>query len=184
MAVEVKEKKNKNKRYEPVLEGIPDWPVYQLSKNRKEFVEEVANQSLLRIKELRHTRKQLIDELEATVYREQQRLKRNRWRVDPQDEPKFWASIKSELVEITAKPLDETGNTANNNKEDEILKRIVQRYANEISGKFNPSSYKFARSIIKFWFSRLLNAARVKKFGAIFRNQYTLRDVIEKIEAA
>ena len=65
--MEVIEKKNKNKRYKPVLEGIPDWPVYQLSRNRKEFIEEVANQSLIRIKEIRPTRKQLIDELEATV---------------------------------------------------------------------------------------------------------------------
>src|SRR5688572_31955287 len=108
--MEVIEKKNKNKRYKPVLEGIPDWPVYQLSKNRKEFIEEVASQALTRIKELRPTRKQLVDELEATVYREQQRMKRNRWRVDPQDEPKFWAKIKSDLVELTSKPLSEEGN--------------------------------------------------------------------------
>jgi glycerol-3-phosphate O-acyltransferase len=174
VAVEVLEKKNKNKRYKPILEGIPDWPVYQLSKNRKEFIEEVANHSLARIKEMRPTRKQLLDELEATVYREQQRIKRNRWRVDPQDEPRFWSKIKNDLIELTAKPLDE-----NTQREEEILKRIVQRYANEIAGNFNPSSYKFAREIIKFWFARLLNAARVKKFGAIFRNQYTLRDKIQ-----
>jgi glycerol-3-phosphate O-acyltransferase len=172
--VEVLEKKNKNKRYKPILDGIPDWPVYQLSKNRKGFIEEVTSHSFKRIKELRPTRKQLIDELEATVYREQQRIKRNRWRVDPKDEPRFWSKIKEDLIELTSKPLDEA-----TRKEDDILKRIVHRYAHEISGKFNPSSYKFAREIIKFWFSRLLNAARVKKFGAIFRNQYTLRDKIQ-----
>src|SRR5688500_5971693 len=32
--------------------------------------------------------------------------------------------------------------------------------------------------MIKFWFGRLLNGARVKKFGAFFRNKYTLRDKI------
>lgn len=174
MAVEVIEKKNKNKRYKPILDGIPDWPVYQLSKNRKEFIEEVSNHSLRRIKELRPTRKQLIDELETTVYREQQRMKRNRWRVDPKDESRFWSKVKQDLIELTSKPLDETSR-----KEDDILKRIVQRYANEIAGNFKPSSYKFAREIIQFWFARLLNAARVKKFGAIFRSQYTLRDKIQ-----
>ena len=102
-------------------------------------------------------------------------MKRNRWRVDPPDEQKFWAKVKSDLVELTSKPLQDEGSF----KEDEILKRIVHRYSNEISGKFNPSSYKFARNIIQFWFARLLNAARVKKFGAIFRNQYTLRDKIQ-----
>lgn len=174
MAVEVIEKKNKNKRYKPILEGIPDWPVYQLSKNRKGFIEEVAQHSLKRIKELRPTRKQLIDELQATVYREQQRMKRNRWRVDPPDESKFWSKIKNDLIDLTSKPIDEDVH-----KEDEILNRIVQRYANEIAGNFKPTSYKFAREVIKFWFARLLNAARVKKFGAIFRNQYTLRDKIQ-----
>lgn len=176
MAVEVIEKKNKNKRYKPILDKIPDWPVYQLSKNRKEFIEEVAEYSFKRIKEMRPTRKQLVDELEATVYREQQRMKRNRWRVDPQDEPKFWAKVKDDLIEVTSKPLDDD---ATDRKEDEILKRIVQRYAGEIAGNFKPSSYRFAREIIQFWFARLLNATRVKKFGAIFRNQYTLRDKIQ-----
>jgi len=172
--VEVLEKKNKNKQYKPILEGIPDWPVYRLSRNRKEFIEEVAQKSAERIKQLRPTRKQLIDELEATVYREQQRMKRNRWRVDPPDEGKFWSKIKQDLIDLTGKPLDE-----HSRKEEEILNIIVHRYASEIAGNFKPSSYRFAREMIKFWFSRLLNASRVKKFGGFFRNQYTLRDKIQ-----
>lgn len=174
--MEVIEKKNKNKRYKPILDRIPDWPVYQLSKNRKEFIEDVADHAFKRIREMRPTRKQLVDELEATVYREQQRMKRNRWSIDPPDESKFWAAVKEDLIELTSKPLDD--DTAER-KEDEILKRIVQRYAGEIAGNFKPSSYRFARKIIQFWFARLLNATRVKKFGAIFRNQYTLRDKIQ-----
>jgi glycerol-3-phosphate O-acyltransferase len=171
--MEIEEKKNKNREYKPILEGIPDWPVYQLSKNRKEFVEEVAQRSLQEIKLLRPTRKKLIDELEATVYREQNRMKRNRWRADPKDESSFWAKIKSELVELSSKSGEDT-----TIKENEILSQIVHRYANEIAGNFNPSSYRFAREVIKFWFSRLLNGARVKKFGAFFRSKYTLRDKI------
>ena len=173
MAEILVEKKNKNIGYEPILEGIPDWPVYQLSKNRKEFLEEVTQKSIDQIRLLRPSRKQLIDELEATAFREQNRLKRNRWRVDPKDEPRFWSRIKNELVELSSK-------TAENGakKEEDLLHEIVQRYANEIAGSFKPSSYKFAREVIKFWFGRLLNGARVKKFGAYFRNQYTLRDKI------
>ena len=73
------EKKNKNKPYKPIHEGISEWPVYLLSKNRKEFLEDVAQKSFERVKQLRPSRKQLIDELEATTYREQNRIKRNRW---------------------------------------------------------------------------------------------------------
>jgi len=177
--MEVVEKKNKNKKYKPILEDIPDWPVYQLSKNRKEFVDEVTRIALGRIKGLRPTTKQLVDELEATVYREQQRIKRNRWRVDPPDEPRFWSRIKEELVAIPGKSTEET-----NTKIDELLDRIVSRYSNEIAGNFKPSSFRLARAVIKFWFSRLLNGARVKKFGAFFRNQYTLRDKLHIVGKA
>ncbi|TXH30517.1 MAG: glycerol-3-phosphate acyltransferase [Cyclobacteriaceae bacterium] len=169
----LEEKKNKNRKYEPILHGIPDWPVYQLSKNRQEFVELVTRQSIERIKMLRPTRKQLIDELEATAYREQNRIKRNRWRVDPKDDSRFWSDIKNELVGLSGKDSETTSAV-----EDVLLEKIVSRYANEIAGNFKPNSYRFTREVVKFWFQRLLNGARVKKFGAFFRNQYTLRDKI------
>jgi len=167
----LEEKKNKNRRYEPILDKVPDWPVYMLSKNRKAFIEEVTAQTmerLLRGKEM----KALLDELESTVLKEQNRLKRNRWRVDPADEPGFWAGIKTELTAIRS------GGEEDIRRPAAILERIVGRYANEIAGNFKPSFHRFARWAIKFWFARLLNGARVKKFGAFFRNQYTLRDKI------
>jgi len=169
----LEEKKNKNRKYKPILDGIPDWPVYQLSKNRKEFIEEVTRKSVERIHELRPAYKHLIDDLQATAYREQNRIKRNRWRVDPKDDASFWSKIKNDLAELSAKDPDTVPS-----KVDELLERIVHRYASEIAGNFKPTSYRFAREAIKFWFSRLLNGARVKKFGAYFRNQYTLRDKI------
>ncbi|MCE7864046.1 MAG: glycerol-3-phosphate acyltransferase [Bacteroidetes bacterium CHB5] len=172
----LEEKKNKNRKYEPILEGIPDWPVYQLSKNRKEFIELVTQQSIIRIKALRPTRKQLIDDLEATAYREQNRIKRNRWRVDPKDDSRFWSNVKNELVELSSKDPETTGPIV-----DALLEKIVNRYANEIAGNFKPNSYRFTREVVKFWFQRLLNGARVKKFGAFFRNQYTLRDKIQVV---
>ncbi len=172
----LEEKKNKNRKYEPILHGIPDWPVYQLSKNRKEFVELVTRNAIERIKMLRPTRKQLIDELEATAYREQNRIKRNRWRVDPKDDSRFWSNVKNELVGLSAKDPETTGAI-----EDALLEKIVSRYANEIAGNFKPNSYRFTREVVKFWFQRLLNGARVKKFGAFFRNQYTLRDKIHVV---
>lgn len=177
--MEVVEKQNKNKKYKPILEDIPDWPVYQLSKNRKEFVDEVARIAMARVKSLRPSTKQLVDELEATIYREQQRMKRNRWRVDPPDEPRFWAKLKEEMISLAGKSQDEVAAKA-----DELLNRIVSRYSNEIAGNFKPSSFRFAREVVKFWFSRLLNGARVKKFGAFFRNQYTLRDKIHIVGKA
>ncbi|MCA4899673.1 MAG: glycerol-3-phosphate acyltransferase, partial [Cytophagales bacterium] len=151
----LEEKKNKNKPYKPVLEDIPDWPVYKLSKNRKEFIDDVAQQSIQRIKALRPQSKQLIDDLEATVYREQNRLKRNRWRVDPKDDPRFWSDVKNELSALTNKSQEEVDRAV-----DSILEKITHRYASEIAGNFKQTSYKFARSVLKFGFLRLLNGVR------------------------
>jgi glycerol-3-phosphate O-acyltransferase len=170
----LEEKRNKNKKYKPILDGIPDWPVYQLSRNRKEFIEEVTRHAIERLHAMRPETRALADELEATIYREQNRLKRNRWRVDPKDEPRFWANLKNELVELTNQPEDKRAKA-----EEELLHRIVHRYANEIAGNFKATSYKFTRELVKFWFARLLNGARIKKFGGFFRNQYTLRDKIQ-----
>src|SRR5258706_2007027 len=153
----IEEKKNKNKKYKPILDRIPDWPVYQLSNNRKEFVEEVTIKSVERIHEMRPSYKQLIEDLQATAYREQNRIKRNRWRVDPKDDSSFWSSVKNELVELGAKEPEEA-----KPKVDELLTKIVHRYASEIAGNFKPTSYRFAREVIKFWFARLLNGARIK----------------------
>ncbi len=175
----IPEKKNKTKKYKPILAGMPDWPVYQLGKNRKEFVEEVAQKAFNRIKEVKPGKKQLIEELESTLYKEQQRMKRNPWRVDPRDERRFWSKIKQELFELNAKGIELVGD-----EPDEILKRITQRYANEIAGNFKANSYRFARSVITFWFARLLNAARVNQSFAFFRNRYTLRDKIQIVGKA
>src|SRR5271170_1411810 len=103
----IKKKKNKKKKYKPILDRIPDWPVYQLSKNRKEFIEEVTRHSVDRIHELRPSYKQLTDDLQATTYREQNRIKRNRWRADPKDDSSFWSQIKNELVELSGKNPEE-----------------------------------------------------------------------------
>src|SRR5690606_19259149 len=100
-------------------------------------------------------------------------MKRNRWRVDPRDEGTYWAGIKEEVAKLNESTSDDV-----EKKAEEILYRIVHRYADEIAGNFKPSSYRLTRELIKFWFGRLLNGARVKKFGAIFRSQYTLRDKI------
>src|SRR6185295_10051734 len=96
-------------------------------------------------------RKQLIDELEKTVLREQNRIRRNHWRVDPKDDARFWGRIKDEITDIRSKP--ENGDK----REEVLLHEIITRYANEIAGNFKPSSYRVAREITKFWFRRLLN---------------------------
>jgi len=163
------------KKYEQVHPGgINEWPVVVLSRNREEFVKEVARQSIIRIKAATPNRAALIEEIETTLFREKLRIKRNPWAVDPEDEADFLASVKSRLLDIS--------NNENDDEIDETLESILEemifRYADEIAGNFKKSRYRFARSFVTFGFARLLNASRARGFWSIFSTQYTLQDKI------
>ena len=163
------------KKYDPVHPGgMNEWPVVVLSRNREEFVREVAKQSIIRIKATTPNRAALIEEIETTLFREKLRIKRNPWAVDPEDESDFLASVKKRLLDIS--------NNENNEEIDETLESILEemifRYADEIAGNFKKSRYRFARSFVTFGFARLLNASRARGFWSIFSTQYTLQDKI------
>ena len=151
-----------------------EWPVMQLARNRKQFIEEVAEESVQRLLTLRPSLNALIEELELTRYREQLRSKSNPWKVDPEDEVPFWQELKSKLVVLDNERPEKKPQTSR-----EILREIVDRYSNEIAGNFKPSYYRLARNIVTFGFSRLLNAAKIKRFGSFWSKQYTLQDKIE-----
>ena len=165
-----KKDQNLNRKYKPILQKTKEWPVVQLSKNRKAFIEQVVEKSIEKIKTLRVSKTELIEELETTLYREQLLIKNNRWKVDPKDEDKFWDNIKSRLVNIS-----------NDGKDDEnkILQDITHRYVNKIAGNFKASKYRLTRELVKFGFRHLLNASRVKSFYGFFQNKYTLQDKIQ-----
>lgn len=169
-----KRKKTSN-GYTPILPKGKQWPVMKLSRNQKEFIEQVIQASINRIREEAPTLESLIDELETTLYRERLRIRQNPWAVDPPDEELFWKKVKNRLVDISANQLTQT------QQEQEalsILRDIISRYAHEISSKFRPSYYRFARSVVTFGFSRLLNASRVKGFHSWFSTRYSLQDKI------
>ena len=159
-------------KYDPILPGPGDWPVVQLSKNRKRFIEEVRDETLQRIKKMRNSKSSLIEELELTLYKERLRITQNPWKVDPPDEFVFWDEVKKQLVDIT-------GNSRKKQKsEEEILAEIITRYAEEVAGNFKKSSYQLARRLVTFWFARLLNASRIKRFGSFWSKELTLQDKI------
>ncbi len=162
--------KRKKVRYSEIIPRTRQWPIVNLSKNRKKFIKEVTGESFQNIKKTSHG-KSLREELEMTVYREKLRMKANPWRVDPKDEKDFWKHIQHRLVE-----------SQNNPKaaelEDKILEDIIGRYANEIAGNFKKTSYRFARAVVTFGFARLLNATRVKGITSMFSKQLDLDDKI------
>ncbi len=157
-------------KYSEVVPKIQEWPIVQLARNRKSFIEDVGQTSLENI--LGRTRgKSLREDLEMTVYREKLRIKNNPWKVDPEDDHAFWKNIQQRL-------LDSQNTESEQEEEQKILREIVERYANEIAGNFNKSSYRFARSFVTVGFARLLTAARVKGIKSLFSRQLDLDDKI------
>ncbi len=167
------ERYKSKRKYEPILPGPREWPVVQISKNRKEFIQEVSNEAFDRIKNITRNKTALIEELETTLFKEKARIRENPWKVDPDDDNAFWSGVKNKLLNLSQKKLKE------GEEVDTILKEIIHRYASEIAGNFNTSHYRFARGVATFGFNRLLNAARIKKFGSFWSDQLTMDDKIQ-----
>jgi glycerol-3-phosphate O-acyltransferase len=157
--------------YEPLLPKSKEWPVVLLARQRSEFIAEVTEDSYEKTLSTYPDKASLREEIETTLFREKQRIKRNPWKVDPPDEKSFWEGIQKRLVESSADPGQE--------QEKEMLRKIISRYANEIAGNFKRSRYRMARSLITAGFRRLLNAAKLRTFKGTFRGKHTLKDNIK-----
>jgi glycerol-3-phosphate O-acyltransferase len=168
-------RRTKRKKYQPIIPRKREWPVVQMSRNIKLFVETVIENTIDQIEADAPTTEALIDELEATLYLERLRIRQYPWAVDPKDDEAFWKKVKAKLVSISSEQYSEEQRQM---IVDELVHSIVSRYAREISSTFKPTSYRMARTVVTFGFSRLLNAARVKGFRSLFSNRYTLRDKI------
>ncbi|MGB3467732.1 MAG: 1-acyl-sn-glycerol-3-phosphate acyltransferase [Cyclobacteriaceae bacterium] len=168
--------RRKNKKHYPeVVPSAEKWPIVQLSKNRKEFVETVADEAMENIL-ITSQKRSLREDLEMTVYREKLRVRGNPWKVDPEDDRSYWQKVQQRLLDYQSLEKEEA-----QQEEKKLLKEIVDRYAEEIAGNFNKSSYKFAKKLVAFGFARLLNAARVKGVTALFSKQLDLDDKVNII---
>lgn len=165
-------RRNKKSRYKPILKSTQNWPVVQMAKKRKEFIQLVVEESFDNMMSLKRGRT-LREELEMTAFREKQRAKNHPWKVDPKDDYSFWDGVQQRIVKM-----DGQDKKDQNTLLKDILKEILNRYGNEIAGNFNPSHYHVARTLVTLGFGRLLNAARVKGPWSLFSNQLDLDDKI------
>ncbi len=155
-----------------VIENVNDWPIARLSNDKESFVEEVKARVREKITARFNTSKALREELAKVLYQERIRLTGKPWKADPPDEAKFWSSIKSKLIKM--EQLDSTSTIT----ETELLEEIIDRYANEIVGDFNPRAFGFARAILPQFFGRVLAAAPGKWFKTFAGNVRTIHEKI------
>ncbi|MEL6533806.1 MAG: 1-acyl-sn-glycerol-3-phosphate acyltransferase [Bacteroidota bacterium] len=164
------------REYDQVLSSPRIWPIVKLNANREEFMKTVAAETLKVVKEQARSRKGLMEELESVVYMERSRVKNNRWKADADDEAEYWGKMKGRLIEVSKQE-----GQAKEDAAERVLNDIIERYVGEIMGSFNYRAYRFIRRSATFFFARLLNSARIKKFGAMFRGVLTLQDKINLV---
>lgn len=154
-----------------VLPSLEDWPVYKLSEDRKNFVEDLIRETVADL--LDQPVGKVTDLISQTMYRERIRIKEEPWKVDPPKEKQFWSRIRKSLVKYS---LDQPEEIARKNNQ-ELLERIVRRYAEEIVGTFRIPTFLFARRFLTFFFNRLLQA----KQRGFFRLGGARKRLYEKI---
>ncbi|MEQ8904710.1 1-acyl-sn-glycerol-3-phosphate acyltransferase [Ekhidna sp.] len=166
--------RRKKVRYSEIVPNKNEWPIVKLSRERKEFVEEVTAETYNHLVNSKNG--SLREEIEMTIHREKLRMKANPWRVDPPDERVYWKNIQARLLDINPDEKEQAKKL-----EKELLNEIIQRYTQEIAGNFKKSAYRFAQSFVTFGFARLLNATRVKGLLSLFSRQLDVDDKVHVI---
>lgn len=159
-----KDDKRQKHSFDPILPDLNDWPIVKLSENKRSFIKEVVNETVKRV--LGATKPgQLDEEIASTLYQERIRMQELPWISDPKDEKEFWDEINHRLLESSVHNLKSNVDTY---EEKAILQDIVTRYANEITGRFDVTTYKFGRKALPHGFERLLSAnARTNPVGLL-----------------
>ncbi|MCO6475489.1 MAG: 1-acyl-sn-glycerol-3-phosphate acyltransferase [Phaeodactylibacter sp.] len=158
------------KTYDHVFPDIEDWPIYKLSEDRRNFIQEIDEFTLDRF--MRKPSPQLTDIISKTIYLERIRMKEEPWKVDPPNERQFWRRIRNKLV---GQSLDRSAEEARKTNE-EILRQVIHRYSEEIVGTFRIGTFLFARRFLTLFFTRLLNTAASRNWQRILGSKHRLAD--------
>ncbi len=151
--------------YPRVIERMEDWPITRLSKDRTEFLREIDEFTFKRLVS-RH-RKDLSDVIVKTIYNERIRIKEDPWKVDPPNERTFWNKISKKLINTTLDRKDPAARAA----AEDILRKIIHRYSEEIVGTFQIPTFRFAQRFLTAFFNRIFNAAVGKSIRAFWRGR-------------
>lgn len=152
---------------------IPDrkeWPIYKLSKDKKNFLNEVIEKTEKSLYIKFHNADLLHNELKSILYKEKNRLTKEAWKSDKPEESIFWSEIKKKILDTDTIEDDEI----QYKQDQKIMHKILKHYANEIVANFEPKTHKFARTILPWVFSRLTNTAPGNRFKFLWSSNKTL----------
>lgn len=165
--------------YEPVIPNINQWPIAQLFTRKEQFLGEVIEDSMDRLRNYAEQVGQSVpDVIERTMFLENIRMKEDPWKVDPKDEMRFWSQIKKELVLNEQVEQDRGSFDARTQR---MLRDITARYGEEILSPFKPGSYHFAKRFLPFFFSTILNASAGKTFKSLIKHSVQLQERVHML---
>lgn len=166
-----------NQTQQPIKNRLPyvisdrkDWPIYKLSRDKKNFLEEVISKTEKSLFTKFSNAQLLHDELKSILYKEKNRLTKQAWKSDKPEESIFWGEIKKVILEA-----DKIEDDAKKYKKcKKIMHKILKHYANEIVANFEPKTHKFARTVLPWFFSRIMNASPGNRFKWLWASRKTL----------
>lgn len=156
-----------SKVYPHVIPDIEQWPIYKLLDDRKNLIEEIDDYTFHRVVKLHGD--ELEDTIAKTIYMERIRMKEEPWKVDPPQDRVFWRKISKKFF---GKPDEQLSDEEKKQKNEELLRRIIHRYSDEIVGTFRIPTFLFARKFLTVLFNRLLNTAAGRNMKRIFGSKY------------
>ncbi len=139
-------------RYLPVVPQKSDWPVVQLSKQRRAFADAVIDESVRTLLSTHSTARALQAMLAKTASLELARVRRSTWKVDLPDEVFFWEQISAGLDSQYSGTFPA------------LLRKIISRYVHEMAFNFRISHYRLGTYVL----GRLFNptSLRVRRRNA------------------
>ncbi len=163
-----------NSTYPHIIPEVKDWPIYKISKNRNSYIQELNKYTYDRLfVDNSLSREELLDK---TIYLEKLRSRNNPWKVDPADDKSYWNDLEKEI---------EIAKTQNDKDErlDKIVRRIINRYNEEIVGSFNLKTFKFSRVFLRVLFKRLFRSYSPRKITNHISEQLKVQGCIDEVRS-
>ncbi len=137
------------KERDHIIEDIEKWPISQFYQDREAKVQMLSD-VLTKYMIDNHSEAELIDIVNRTVYLEKLRVRTDPLNVDPPKEITYWKNMESELSK------DQLSDDLSQQLHDKV-RRISNRYAEEIVGDFRPKTFMFARKALTLLFGSIFN---------------------------
>ncbi len=158
-------------KYPPIIPQTKDWPVVRLNKQRKAFVQGVIDESVQALLATYPAARALRAMLAKTVALELARVQKKTWKVDPPDEAVFWEQVATSFASQRPGALPV------------LLRKIIKRYAQEITGRFRISHYHLGQRAVTYALARLLNPVGLRGVRSSWQQRARLQKKIHIIGA-